>query len=235
MNTKTLLLFWLTFLMPFIVIGQNAFDNDYINRSLQDFASKMQLYGTPAGTPGYSKVEGSEFMDDNFEKGDIFTVNSEHFSEIPMRYNAYYDNVEVQLPNGTIYKISDPKLIFQIRIKENYMVYTSFMSPDGEKEGYLSLLYEGKSALYRRNSKIFRERVPSNGILNEVPAKIVDVPKEYYVRSKEKNPRFINSKKDLLLLYPDHSSQLETFFKKEKLKTNNDEDLIKAVTYCDSL
>jgi hypothetical protein len=217
-------------------IGQ---DDLAINRSLQDFASKMRFsnYNTGTGnsSAGRASIEGSEYFDENFVKGDLFTQNSERFSGIPMRYNAYDDNIEVKLPDSLIYNLSDPGLIFQVKLNKDIMIYTHYLSPFGERGGFLFVLYDGNCSLYRRNYKVFREKVPSNGIINEVPAKIADKPKEYYVRIKDKLPSIILSKKDLLLLLNDHADKVQDFFKKEKVKWNNEGDLIKVINFYDSL
>jgi hypothetical protein len=210
-----------------------------INRSLQDFTSKMRFISSNTGpgslSAGNASIEGSEYFDEEFVKGDMLTQNSELFSGIPMRYNAYFENMEIRLPDSMVYTMSDPGLIFQVRLKKDVMIFTHYISPLGEKDGFLYVLYEGKCSLYRRNYKVFREKIPSNGILSEVPAKLVDKPKEYYIRSKDKTPTVILSKKDLLLILNDHPSEVEDFLKKEKVKLNKDEDLIKLLTYYDSL
>jgi hypothetical protein len=236
MKRNLSLFFTWTFFLTAPVMGQ---DDLAINRSLQDFASRMRFSNNNAGignaSASNSSVEGSEYLDNNFVKGDLITQNSELFSGIPMRYNAYYENFEVKLPDSMIYSLSDPGLIFQVRFQKETMIYTRYVSPLGEREGFLFVLYEGKCALYRRNYKVFKERIPSNGILNEVPAKLVDKPKEFYIRTKEGPPAVIPSKKELLFFLGDHSDEMEKYIKKEKTKLNNGEDLIRLLTYYDSL
>jgi hypothetical protein len=216
-----------------------AQDKLVINRSLQDFASKMRFVSNSPGSGNSSfqnnSIEGSEYLNENFVKGDLLTQNSESFTDIPMRYNAYSDNMEVKLPDSMIYCLSDPGLIFQVKMRKDVMIYTHYVSPMGERDGFLFVLYEGKCSLYRRNYKVFNEKIPSNGILNEVPAKIADKPKEYYIRLNDTPPVIILSKKDLLLVLRDHSDELEKYLKKEKIRLNQEEDLIKVITYYDSL
>ena len=239
MKTKNFFFLLFVCILPQGIQGQHTYDNIYINRTLQDFASEMRFVGAsgdPHGIGGSNaKIEGSEYLDENFVNGEIFTMNSEHFSDIPMRYNSYYDNIEVKLPDGQIYGLTDPKLIFQVRMNKDFMIHTRYVSTFGEKDGFLFVLHEGKCSLYRRNYKIFKEKVPSNGLISEVPAKIVDKPKEYYIRLKDNLPTVIITKKDLLLFLHDHSAELEEFFKKERVKLNTDEDMIRVVTFYNSL
>ena len=210
-------------------------DDLYINRTLQDFASGMRFVGTEAGRKVRSDVEGSEYLDENFLNGEILTMNSEHFKDIPMRYNVYLDNVEVRLPNGTICNLSEPDKIFQILVNKQVIVYTEYLSPEGKKSGFLFVLYDGASKLYRRYYKTFNEGRPTNGITPEIPPKIADKPLEYYIRAKDGTTSFCNSKKDLLSVMSNAISEIEDYLKKEKLRLNREDDLIKVVSYYDTL
>jgi len=50
-----------------------------------------------------------------------------------------------------------------------------------------------KNLLYRRDYKVFMEGKPSNGIVNEIPAKIVERPQEYYIDTGNGLPRFFKT------------------------------------------
>ncbi len=210
-------------------------DDLYINRTLQDFASGMRFVGTEAGRKVRSDIEGSEYLNENFLDGEILTMNSEHFKDIPMRYNAFLDNVEVRLPNGTICNLIDPDKIFQILLNKQVLVYTDYVSPEGKKSGFLFVLYDGASKLYRRYYKIFNEGRATNGITPEIPPKIADKPMEYYIKAKDGAIHICNSKKDLLSVMNNGTSEIENYLKKEKIRLNREDDLIKVVSYYDSL
>ncbi len=87
---KGIVIFWISFLLlfPNRIYGQ---DHLYINRTLQDFAAKMEFSGTgmiyQRGVVK-STVEGSVYLNSDFEEGEIFTSNAVRFTGIPMRYNA---------------------------------------------------------------------------------------------------------------------------------------------------
>jgi hypothetical protein len=231
MTGKIRFLFLMVYITSHTIFGQ---DKIIINRSLEDFASEMRFVGS---TPGrsYTKFEGSEYLDENFVNGQILTLNAECFKDIPMRYNAFIDNIEVRLHNGNMYDLTDPAQIFQILLNKNVLVYTDYLSTDEIRKGFLFLLYDGDSKLYRRNYKTYKEGTPSNGIIPEIPSKIVDKPKEYYIKIGNEIPRIFNSKKDLLDIMNSHASEMDDFLKRERTKLNQDDDLIKVLTYFDSL
>jgi hypothetical protein len=207
-------------------------------KTLKDFTSELHFgnarsvhYSIDGST---TEVEGSVYLDEHFVNGDIITEQSEHFAEIPMRYNAYMESIEIKLSDGIIYSLKDPSKIQQILLKSRILVYTDFGSADKKRSGYLFVLYQGKSSLYVRIAKAFKEGIPSNGITPETPPKIIDKPKEYYIKLKDELPRYFSSKKELLELLKSHESEIEGFMKTEKVKTNNEDDLIKVLTYYDS-
>ena len=231
MTGKIRFLFLMVYITSHAIFGQ---DKTMINRSLEDFASDMRFVG---GTPGrsYIKFEGSDYLDENFVNGDILTLDAEHFKDIPMRYNAFLDRIEVRLLHGNICELADPSKIFQILLNKNVLVFTDFQSTEGVKSGYLFVLYDEINKLYRRNFKTYKEGTPSNGIIPEIPSKIVDKPDEYYIRIGSNIARLCNSKKDLLEILDSRSPDIESFLKREKIKVNREDDLIKVLTYFDSL
>lgn len=193
-------------------------------------------------TPGYrmigrtnSTVEGSEYLNEKFEKGEIFTSDSECFSGIPMRYNAYHGEIEVLMPDSTIWSLTNRSDIIKINLNSSVLVHTRFISAEGEKSGYLSLVYSGKNLLYRRDYKVFMEGVPSNGIINEIPSKIVDRPKEFYIQTDAGKPKIFKTSKDLSELLGNKSQEINLFIKKEKINMKKEADLIKLITYYDKI
>jgi hypothetical protein len=208
-------------------------------KTLKDFESELHFGNSRSVqfTIGESSsiTEGSEYLEENFVNGEILTSQSDHFTDIPMRYNAFKDEIEVKLHDSIIYGLTDPSRIQQILLRNKVLIHKDFYSESGKNSGYLFVLYQGNSSLCCRNTKIFKERIPSNGITPETPARIIDRPKEYYIQIKNELPRIFSSKKDLLQLLGSHSTEVENFLKKEKVKLNRDEDLIKVLTYYDSL
>ena len=222
--------------VQFTLVGQ---DNLYFNRSLQDFASKMQLSGTEPGrrisSGAHSTVEGSVYLNDNFEKGEIFTSDNERFTGIPMRFNAYHGEIEVLMPDSSVWSLSNRAEIIKILLNSSVLVYTKFITDEGEKSGYLVSVYDGKSLLFRRDYKVFLEGAPSNGIINEIPSKIVDRPKEFFIKTDTGLPRFFKTSKNLAEIFADQSAEIKSYIKKQKINLKKEDDLIKLMTFIDSI
>lgn len=236
MKRKILFTVQIAVILSVMASGQ---DNLYFNRSLQEFASRMQLSGSESGhkfsSVSKSTVEGSVYMNDNFEKGEIFTTSNDRFIDIPMRFNAFHSEIEVLMPDSTVWSLTNVSNISKVVLNSSAMLYTTFLADDGEKKGYLSIIYSGKHSLYRRDYKIFMEGVPSNGIVNEIPSKIVSRPKEYYLQIDSGMPKYFKNSKDLTSLLLNHKNEVDSFIKKEKINFKKEPDLIKLISYFNTL
>lgn len=208
-------------------------DISVVNRGIQDFASDMRFKGSVSGTNAI--YEGSAYLEKEFVNGDIYTSSADKFSEIPMRYNALEDEIEVAMPDGKFYYLSGKAEIISVRMGNREMVYTSFANSTGLMNGFLTVLYRGNTILYKKNTKIYREGTASNGIIPASPPAIVDINPVYLLAIKAINPTKISGKKDLLTLMADHEKEMEAFLKKEKVTLKNEAGLISAISYYDSL
>jgi hypothetical protein len=79
------------------------------------------------------------------------------------------------------------------------------------------------------------EGKPSNGIVDEIPPKIVARPKEYYIDTGKDLPRFFKTSRELAEIIDIHTEEINSFAKKEKINFKKEEDLVKLLSYIDSL
>jgi len=214
-------------------------DFSTINRTLQDFSSEMRFNGSSTGpNPGSwvaKNYKGSVYLEESFINGKIYTRNNVMFSEMPMRYNALDDEVEVRMPDGKYYNISGKAEILKIQLNNREMVFTSYAASSGNKSGFLTVIYLGNSVLYKRNWKDYKEGTPSNGIIPETPPSIVDKPAVYFIAVRGEVPIEIKGKKDLITLMANHGPEVEAYCRKEILNLRQEADLAAAVAYFDSL
>jgi hypothetical protein len=161
--------------------------------------------------------------------------DNERFTGIPMRFNAYHGEIEVLMPDSSVWSLSNRVEIVKILLNSSVLVYTKFITDEGEKSGYLASIYNGKNLLFRRDYKVFLEGTPSNGIVNEIPSKIVNRPKEYYIKAVSGLPKLFKSSKDLTEFFPAHAREINDYIKKGKLSLKKEADLIKLATYIDTL
>lgn len=209
-----------------------------IRRSLMDLSSDLKFVGTGTGVASGTadnRIKGSPYLDTTFYKGLLYVKSGEIYTGVPLRYNAFSDDVEVRLADGSIHLLSNKQQIEKVEFNRQEMVYTGFVESGKNVSGYLTLLHRGNYCLYQRNYKVFREGTPSNGIVPETPPAIVDKPVAYFLAVGAGLPERIQGKKDLLTVSGMHSDALEAYLKKEKPDLRSSVGLTTVIRYLDSL
>jgi hypothetical protein len=228
MLTKFVAFVIFLFLVIFDGMGQS------IIRAYQEFEARYRIHNSIVNKNNLSieAIAGSPYFNDDFVNGEIYINATEKYIDVPLRYNMYLDEIEFKLLDETIYNFDDPSKIYKIRFNDHILIYSEF---DSNKKGFLFVLYEGKSALYERKIKNYSQRVPSKGIIDEKPPQFTNVPIKFYIKLEGRLPQSYNSRKDLLDILTGHSSEINNFLKKEKIKINDPNGIIKLLSFHDSL
>jgi len=98
--------------------------------------------------------------------------------------------------------------------------------------GFYNLLYDGKTALYRKDSKIIKENSASVQGLNEYTVE----SREYFIK-KDNQFYTIKNKKSLIVVLKNKKKEILQFIKKDKLNLRKDKNdaLITIVAYYDGI
>ncbi|WP_276392790.1 hypothetical protein [Eudoraea chungangensis] len=181
-----------------------------------------------------STIEGSVYYNENFIKGDVFYL-TKLFDSYPMRYNAFSDEIEIQRTEGSplesVYKSTSLTCIID---NESY-VYSKYFDSKGEiKEGYIIRLNEGsKYVLFEKKTKVYKEgRKGATSMHPTYPPKFED-KHDYFISADGEVPvQFKGSKKELTAIFGNEkASELKSFIKKNKIKLNKEEDLVKLMEF----
>ena len=182
-------------------------------------------------------IEGSVYYNDQFVKGDVFYLDK-LFDSYPMRYNAYSDEIEIRRTEASalesVYKSTSLTCIID---NERY-IYAKYFDNNGEvKEGYIIRLNEGpKYVLFEKKSKVYKEGKKATTSMHPTyPPKFED-KHNYYISTDGEYPiHFKGSKKELTAIFgSDMASELKSFIKENKIKLNNEQDLIKLMDFVNS-
>lgn len=175
----------------------------------------------------YSDIQGNPFYKSGFANakvGDAETILS-------LRYNMYRDSFEV-LNNSDIYSV--PKDITFSKItftdtKEKFILSNNDMGV----AGYFLVLAEGKYKLLKKMFVIYSPEVPSpNTMVAGAPARF-DLQKPiYYIKLEDQIIKISKKTDDVLKALPaDKKDSAKDFVKTNKIKLNQELDLIKLVTF----
>ncbi len=175
----------------------------------------------------YSDINGIPYYTANFlpaKVGDTPGI-------VSIRYNTFLDTIEI-LNGADVYEIpredAYPKFTFEKTNEKLVLVNTH-----NEFSGYFFELAGGKNRLLKKITTKFYDAVPApNSLISGTPARF-ETPKPIYFIQTETNFIRIPKKAEELLvaLPPDKKDAAKDFIKTNKIKINQEPDLIKLVNF----
>ena len=177
---------------------------------------------------------GTSYLDEVYRQA-VYTMDDKVYR---MRYDAYVDEMEVQINDKPHYvtKILGGTVSF-IESSKMYKVYT-YTEKKLKKTGFFVMLSNGPeiSLLLKEKIKFYKE-VPQNlGFVEYQPPTLKRAKDEIYVGFKNNSTMLLpKKKKDILKMFSSKSKQVESFVKKNKLSFKSQADLIEIFGYYNSL
>ncbi len=196
-----------------------------VNQVTGDQSVFSGIKSTTGKTLKYEEIQGSPYFDLKFHEANV----AENYEKIPIRYNSYKDEVEFQKGN-----------LIQVLPKDSKFSKIEIISPKqtivllntgDENSGYLFELISGKNSLLKKIKTKFTDIVPAaSSYATERPANFRMLEPVYYIKT-EKGYHKVKNQKNIFEQFPELKEKLETFFKSNKIKFNQEEDLVKLVTF----
>jgi len=218
-----------------IVLTNSLNAQTMLNGLMDNYRFKKMTDGTlTRNNLKMSDIEGTPYLNEEFSPGMIITIEGKTYDTIPLRYNAYTDDLEFQKGEDT-YNI-DPKTI--VRRAEfggavfGCMKYDSFGKT---QNGLFEILTEGKAILLIKYTIRFLEKEKVQAFVDPKPARFEASKKEYYISFDDAVAKLITNKKNLLELFVDRKDEMESYISKNKLSIREDDDLTKIIAHFNSL
>lgn len=186
---------------------------------------------------GQGKIEGTPYNQQMFAIAKVENVTQKYY----MRYNVYNDEFEFITPkNDTLVldRINDFSKITFVGTNKKYVLLDYINSSGKLVKGYLIDLHsKGSSALYTKEKVSFYDgKIAKTSLEKDMPARFVKSENEYYFKNKENAIiEFPDGKKQLTKLFPDKKSNIETFFKENKIDFDLDSDRKKIIDFLSSM
>lgn len=180
-------------------------------------------------------INGSPYLQDDFVNGTIYTKSKQMYTDVPLRYNVYNDQIEFKNAHKAVLCLSQPESIERINIGNMNFVYVKYMLLKKVKSGFFEELQSGKASLYARKEVDFIKATRPAGYQDAQPPKFQPRPDAYYISVDGQPAVLVSGKKDLIEAFPDHQDEVTTFIKKNKVKPNKSDKLIALVEYYNSL
>ena len=226
---RTLFLFLVIFTMTGSLNAQTMLnglmDNVRFNKITEGTYSRYNLK--------LSDIQGSPYLDDEFIPGKITTGEGVIYTDIPLRYNGYSDDLEFQ--KGADNYVFDPRTIVK-RAEFGGLVFGCMEYYEGKKiqNGFFEIRTVGKATLLVRYTVKFIEKEAVKAFAEPKPARFETQVKDYYLAIDGTPANFISGKKGLLELFGAHKDEMESFISKNRLSIKKDDDLTQIVVHYNS-
>jgi hypothetical protein len=181
-----------------------------------------------------SEIQGTPYLDPEFSPGKVTTNNGTVYTDIPLRYNAFSDDLEFQ--NDTDAYNIDPKTIVK-RAVFGGVIFCCMKYDLGGKilDGLFEVLTEGKAILLVKYTIRFSEKEAVKAYAEPKPARFEEPQKAYYVTIDGAPAQLVTNKKSLLSLFGAQKGEMESYISKNKIAVKGDDNLTKIIVHFNSL
>ncbi|MGD9931285.1 MAG: hypothetical protein AB7U05_14790 [Mangrovibacterium sp.] len=179
----------------------------------------------------YDDIKGSPYLHDDFAPSRILSQDSSLYSEVPLRYNIYSDNIEFTNRNGEVMEILDPDRYQLFMVGEESFMHLSFADGNTIEKGYFQVLVSGPNQLLKRYRISYRPAEPAKPFKDPEPPKFVHMQPDLYISvNGQPAEKITNTRKAFDLLQP-VKPEIADWVKNEKLNLKKEEDLIQLIQY----
>ncbi len=211
------------------------FGADYDLRRAGEWFDYIKKHsGTMSEIMTHEIIDGSPYLNDEFIDGTVFTTFKTKFTDIPLRYNIYSDQIEFESDKGVLV-LASPETVEVIEFNEKQFEYVPYSIANRIKRGFFIVEERGNATLYIKPRVTFQEAKKPAAYQDAVPAQFIKRPDEFYIRAGENPAMLISTKKDLENVFPDYQKEVSEFMKKNKTKPKDLESLKELVNYYNSL
>ncbi len=184
----------------------------------------------------FDAIKDDAYANPSFISGKIFQEDQLIKDKVEMRYNAFADEIEIKKnasDEGYGALIKDPNIF--VKIFKDIYVFVPYEGSN-EKGGYFNVLSDGKTYdLYKKTKAEFKEpRKAKTTYERDFPPSFTKTNTYYLVQ----NGTFLempSSKSKVLKMMDSKKNEVKNFIKQNDIDLDKERDLIKLVTYFDSL
>jgi hypothetical protein len=186
--------------------------------------------------PTYNEVIGSPYLYEEFVPAKVNEIEMTHF----IRFNVFDNNIEFKGDDGLVYSMTKPN-DYSIKLMDgSNKVYETHDYDDGKKtigNTFFERIYmNGKFSLFFKEMiEYIPVKIAKNSFETNRPAKFINTKGEYYLLDFDTDEKVLiklpNKEKQILKLFNDHATAVKNHIKKEGLRIDNKNDLIRILDY----
>ncbi|MCK3684702.1 hypothetical protein [Maribellus sp. YY47] len=226
-------IFFLAFSFAFILSG---FSQSFVISDLSTLSDHVNVRkGDNNALNGkyYEHIDGSPFLNNEFQKGIVSVNDTLSFKDVPLRYNIFTDKIEFKDRKDQVLEINDQNQDYYFLINQKQFKTAEYIYENNTKRGVLEILVRGHVQLYKRYQVKFEPATKAIGFQDAQPDRFVSQDAEYFLAVDNEKPREIKlNKKDIFSQLEPFKADIEKYAKAEKLNTKSEKDLVQLVQYC---
>ncbi|WP_209389508.1 hypothetical protein [Chryseobacterium sp. RR2-3-20] len=215
--------------LSILLISSNiCFAQNGMILSNRDFAEGSTFSGLVSSknsgrSLNYDEVVGSPYSNTNFSLAKI----SDNYEKIPVRYNSYKDQVEFE-KDGKIMVLPKDSKFARIEITSPKQTLVLLKTADNQDEYFFEIVNGKYASLYKKIQTKFTDVIPaSNTYSSDKPATFRAQDPVYYLKNSDGSVKKVKNSKEIIEQFPAKKEQLNIFFKENKIKFQNEEDVKK--------
>ena len=222
------------YLVLAIFILTPAFSQDgYISRNISELRDEVYWDQNKTLDSNSDKIQGSLYLNEAFKKGDLFTEGKYVYTDVDFRLNLYLDEMEYKT-KGLRMVLSEPEKIDKVVVDGEVFVYIKKGIED-DASGYVKVWNEQMPYILTKMGVEFKPKDQPKPYVETKPDRWERTKDKHFVRTSETVVVKVKSVKMLIKLLGKHTSELSAFAKKEKISSNDPEELAKLIEYYHSL
>jgi hypothetical protein len=235
---KNLILFFSVLIISFNTysqINESAYAK-MLNASLE--ANQFfELYGI--SIEDLKNITGSPYDENYFQLGFIYSNNELKASNVPMRYNIFSDDIEIntsQDPNKQDINVLSKSPDVFVKIGTDVFVYVENLS-DENQSGYFKVVHEGDHFdLYKKSRVNYVEkRFAETNYQQDQPARFDRTDTFYLVSNRGVFYELPTNRRRFAAVFKEHNKEIDTYVRSNRLDIRNENDLEKIVKYFNTL
>lgn len=221
-----------------MIIAVSGFGQGFLNagsgeieqvKDMQKFMSDLSLNKKVQSQDAI--IEGSAYLEEEFVNGVVALTNGTSYADIPLRYNAYNEEMEFRDNNGNRFNLDNRETIREITIGKSKFIYTVCKLKNENKKIYAEVLTQGTVSLLKHYRINYMPAKEAESYKAPQPPRLVKAPSEYLIQKADGSTQVFKNKKELLKLLSAKSGKIDKFIDQQKLSFRNEDDLISIVAY----
>jgi hypothetical protein len=208
-----------------------------LQKTIDDVRLSKMVAGEHFGLQNLTldEIKGSPYLNAQFIKGTVVTTKGNKFTDVPLRYDQYQDELQFK-KDGKTMTFWPRSVVKRAEFGNRVFTYATFKTNGNKiKGGYFEILAPGNVRLLAHHSIKFFEKEKVKPYVDPKPARFDWAMEDFYIQAGALPAQPVTKKKNLLAAFPGHQKEIADYYKANRLSAKDKKDLIKLVNYYNTL